>query len=99
MRKCVRAHCEKNRNAVIFKSLKYTVPSFARFKDSLIPIVPICWKHLSSQKRKVSTKCSNVLNVEFFAYLDISNNLFTCNKQMDEVNVNSIFYKILFHTN
>lgn len=44
------------REAVIFKCLKYTVPSLTRSKDSLISIVPICWKHLSFQERKVSTK-------------------------------------------
>lgn len=40
--------------AVIFKFLKYTVPSLARsFVHSLVPIVH--WKHLSLQERKVFT--------------------------------------------
>lgn len=55
MRECVRVQIVK-REAVIFKSLKYTVPSLTRSRDSLISIVSICWKHLSFQERKVSTK-------------------------------------------
>lgn len=55
MRECVRIQIVK-REAVIFKSLKYNVPSLTRSRDSLISIVPICWKHLSFQERKVSTK-------------------------------------------
>lgn len=59
-------NCEKKRNAVIFKFLKYTVPSLARFKDSLIPIVPIVGSIFLFKKGKCP-QSSNVLNVELLA--------------------------------
>lgn len=60
---CIRINIYKNafsfkllEEAVIFKSLKYTVPSLARsFVHSLARFYCTHWKHLSLQERKVST--------------------------------------------
>lgn len=50
------------REAVIFKSLKYTVPSLARLRNSLISIVPISGSIFLFRKGK----CPQNTNAELY---------------------------------